>query len=135
MNLSLGKTNITLSSGTVGGTTTSVTQAASPTKVVYPSVNSGTSWAVPSSVTSITVKAWGAGGGGGGGGDSGYSLSGGDGGGAGFERATMRSAPGRRSPSGWAAGHTAETPTAMWSTSAAAAAAAAIQGSFAAPRR
>ena len=89
MTLSLGKANITISSGTVGGTTTSVTQAASPTKVVFPSVNSGSSWAVPSSVTSITVKAWGAGGGGGGGGDSGYSFSGGDGGGAGFERATI----------------------------------------------
>ena len=89
MTISLGKTNLTISSGTVGGSTTSVTQAASPTKVVYPSVNSGTSWVVPASVTSITVKAWGGGGGGGGGGDSGYSVSGGDGAGAGFARATI----------------------------------------------
>ena len=69
MTIALGKTNLTLSSGCVGGSTTSVTQAASPTKMTYSAATSGTSWVVPASVTSITVKAWGGGGGGGGGGD------------------------------------------------------------------
>ena len=43
MTIALGKTNITLSSGSVGGSTTSVTQAANPTKVTYSSATTGTS--------------------------------------------------------------------------------------------
>ena len=86
MTIALGSSNITLSSGSKGGSTTSVTQAANPTKATYSTATSGTSWVVPTGVTSITVKAWGGGAGGGGGSDY---YSGGTGAGAGFAQATL----------------------------------------------
>ena len=93
MTIALGSSNITLSSGSIGGSTTNVTQApGSGTKVIY-ATSGGSSWVVPTGVTSITVKAWGAGGGGGGGGGASYPYSGGDGGGAGFAQATITVTP------------------------------------------
>jgi hypothetical protein len=89
MTMALGMSNISLSSGSMGGSTTSVTQAATPTKSTYTSATAGTSWVVPTGVTSITVKAWGGGGGGGGGGGDDYSFWGGYGFGAGFAKATI----------------------------------------------
>ncbi len=50
-----------------------------------------TTWTVPSGVTEITVKAWGAGGGGGGAGSSG---NGGSGGGGGYAQSTLSVTPG-----------------------------------------
>ena len=41
MTMALGLSNISLSSGCVGGSTTSVTQAANPTKAIYSSATTG----------------------------------------------------------------------------------------------
>lgn len=58
-----------------------------PNGVVVPFTSAGTSdWVVPAGITSVTVKAWGAGGGGGGGSTNG---DGGDGGGGGFIQSTL----------------------------------------------
>ena len=92
MMIALGASNVTLSSGAVGGSTTNVTHTVIGNKVApYTTATSGTSWTVPSGVTSITVKAWGAGGGGGGGTSS---YAGGNGAGAGFALATFSVTPG-----------------------------------------
>lgn len=58
--------------------------------VIYDTAGTQT-YTVPAGVTSITVKAWGAGGGGGGGGSSG---GGGNGGGGGYSKATLTVTPG-----------------------------------------
>ena len=71
-----------------------------PEKVIYNTGTSGTSWVVPTGITSITVKAWGGGGGGGGGQ---YTYSGGSGAAPGSHAPLSRSPPAKRSPSGWAA--------------------------------
>lgn len=56
------------------------------------SFTSGTTWSVPSGVTSITVKMWG--GGGGGGGNGGSAQSGGAGGGGGYATSILAVTPG-----------------------------------------
>lgn len=56
------------------------------------SFTSGTTWVVPSGVTSITVKMWG--GGGGGGGNGGSAQSGGAGGGGGYATSIISVTPG-----------------------------------------
>jgi hypothetical protein len=94
MTIALGSSNFTLSSGTIGGSTTNVTHTASANKATYSTATSNTPWVVPTGVTSITVKAWGAGGGGGGGGGTNYYYYGGDAGGAGFAQATFTVTPG-----------------------------------------
>jgi len=66
-------------------------QAATVTQV-YASPTTGDTFVVPAGVTSITVKAWGAGGGGGRGGAAG--RVGGSGGGGGFSQATIPVTPG-----------------------------------------
>lgn len=67
--------------GSTGTSTTTVT--------FYSAGN--TSWAVPSGVTSLTIKAWGAGGGGGAGNGN---ASGGDGGGGGYAKSVVTVTPG-----------------------------------------
>ncbi len=63
-----------------------------PSGSVVPFTSSGTtSWSVPAGVTSVTVKAWGAGGGGGGGSTNG---DGGPGGGGGFIQSSLSVTPG-----------------------------------------
>ena len=91
MTIALSFSNFTLSSGAVGGSTTNATHTAGGIKVTYSAATSGTSWTVPSGVTGITVKSWGAGGGGGGGNSS---NAGGNGVGAGFAQATFSVTPG-----------------------------------------
>ena len=61
-------------------------------KVNFPAVTTGTSWTVPVGVTSVTVKAWGAGGGNAGNYNS--NDNGGHGGGAGFAKADVTVTPG-----------------------------------------
>jgi hypothetical protein len=61
--------------------------------LVFDTATSTTTWNVPTGVTEITVKVWGAGAGGGGGGSNAGSP-GGDGGGGGFSQATLSVTPG-----------------------------------------